>query len=205
MLYDLKPIVVNNVFTDEEYLSIYSEINYKNINSVLNFNNINNLYFNKVTDFGYISTGIDNSKIINKIKNIAEKIFNVKLNEPMIHFARYTNYSGASPELAPHVDVFLENPSYTLSIQLDTTKPEWIIRVDDYFFTLEKNSLLGFSGTHQIHSRDLLNFNDEDYCDILVCQFKDLNFMQTDSLKNNEEHKQKIDIKFKDHIKKYRV
>ena len=205
MLYNLNPTVLENVFTDDEYKIIYEEINNKNINSVLTFQNVQNNYFRKVIDFGYISTGIDNQNIINKLKNIAEKIFNTELSNPMIHFARYTNYSGAKPELAPHVDVFLEKPSYTISIQLDTTKPQWVIRVDDHKFCLNKNSLITFSGTHQVHSRDILPFKDNDYCDIIVCQFQKLNEEYNKNLKEDEDHKKIIDFKFKDHIKKYRV
>lgn len=203
MLYNLVPTEYKNVFSKEEYFLLYKYVYDRGLDKNIEDNAVN--YFNKVPDFGYISTGFDEQEIINKIIKIAELIFNEKFDLPMVHFARYTNKSGAKPELAPHVDVFLEYPSYTMSIQLNTTKPNWIIRVDDYSYCLEKNSLITFSGTHQVHSRDLINFNDDDYCDILVCQFKSKNNFLNENLKNNEEHKKIIDLKFKDHIKKYRV
>ena len=137
----------------------------------------------------------------NKIIKKSQEIFKFSNDNPLIHFARYSNYSGSNPDLAPHVDSFLEYPTYTFSIQLKTTKPEWIIRVDDHSFKLKENSCISFSGTHQIHSRDPIQFSDEDYCDIIVCQFTDNSYS---SIKNDVSHQEIINNKFNIHRQKYR-
>jgi len=201
VLYNINPVVTLNFFTEEELILIYNEVNEKNINDTLSFEPTNNTYFNKVKEFGYISTGINNTIIKNKIIKKSQEIFKFSNDNPLIHFARYSNYSGSNPDLAPHVDSFLEYPTYTFSIQLKTTKPEWIIRVDDHSFKLKENSCISFSGTHQIHSRDPIQFSDEDYCDIIVCQFTDNSYS---SIKNDVSHQEIINNKFNIHRQKYR-
>jgi hypothetical protein len=63
----------------------------------------------------------------------------------------------------------LEYPSITLSIQLDSTL-DWELCAYDTCDTLQSNQALVFSGSDQIHWRPRVDFKDDDYFDIMVCQ-----------------------------------
>ena len=88
-----------------------------------------------------------------------------------ISFARY-NLKYGVPNLPPHVDDNFEYPRLTFDIQLSSNKL-WKIFVEDNDFELHENEGLVFSGTHQVHWREKIIFDNTDYVDMLLCQFSD--------------------------------
>jgi hypothetical protein len=85
------------------------------------------------------------------------------------HFPRYTLESGSNPQLKPHYDRGLEYASLTLSIQLKTTL-DWPVCVGKDCFNIKENQAIMFSGSHQLHWRPDIEFKEDDYHDIIVCQ-----------------------------------
>jgi hypothetical protein len=87
-------------------------------------------------------------------------------------FARYKNTfdpeSGEAilPNLIPHWDSAFEEPRFTFDYQLggNTT---WPLVVENKKFTLQNNSALTFSGTHQIHWRSPKIFAENEYIDMV--------------------------------------
>lgn len=174
MLYNLKPVVIDNVFLDEELNLIYNHINNYGIEEFLNNQKTDKdtKYFKNIDDVGYCAFSYNWPKqILSKLKDIVFQNTKIKVNEIEMHFARYTTKTGSDPQLLPHFDRFVEKPSLTLSVQLKKTVNEWPIHVDDFVTNMNINSAILFSGTHQIHFRDHRQFFEYDFCDILVCQF----------------------------------
>lgn len=158
----LKPRIVKNIFTDQEYADLYEEINA-----------MPESFITPVEDVGYFAY-MDpvNSDLSDSLISKIEPILKTKIKKTAIHFARYTKATNSVPRLMPHYDENLTHASYTLSVILDSTL-DWSVFVEnDEFFPL-KNQAVVFSGTHQIHYRPLIEFSDTDYYDILVCQFEE--------------------------------
>lgn len=74
--------------------------------------------------------------------------------------------------LMPHFDVGLEYATVSISIVLESTL-DWDIAVEGKTFKVSKNQGVTFSGSHQWHWRPNIEFSDNDYYDILVCQYKE--------------------------------
>jgi hypothetical protein len=87
------------------------------------------------------------------------------------HFPRYTLESGSNPQLKPHYDRGLEYASLTLSIQLKTTL-DWPVCVGKDHYNIKENQAIMFSGSHQLHWRPDIEFKEDDYHDIIVCQVR---------------------------------
>ena len=68
------------------------------------------------------------------------------------------------------VDDNFEYARLTFDIQLSSNKL-WKIFVEDNDFELHENEGLVFSGTHQVHWREKVIFDNTDYVDMLLCQF----------------------------------
>lgn len=156
---NIKPTLIDNVFSDEEYDLIYSYINAMPED-----------YKNGIKDTGYIAFyDPTDDDISQTIINHAEKILGIKLKKYMTHFARYTLASESSPQLLPHYDTALNQASVTLSIILDSTF-DWPVVVEYEKILATKNQAILFSGSHQVHWRPSAVFGPEDYYDIMVCQ-----------------------------------
>jgi len=169
----MEPLKIDNLFTDEEIKLIYDHLNNFGLTEFLDKEDTHKdlSYFLNVDDVGYCSFSNEWPKeILDKIKNKVKNTLLFEGNDLLMHFARYTKKTGYRPQLRPHFDKFLTKPSLTLSIQLKTTIPLWRIWVDEYNTIIPENSAILFSGTHQVHFRELKDFNDDDFCDILVCQ-----------------------------------
>lgn len=162
MQYDFVPVRVDDFFTPSEYESVYQTIN----------NSSNNNKFN-VEDTGYIAIVEPlNNMVLDRIVNTAIRYTEFNLKNAMTHIARYTHKSKSTPMLRPHYDVMLTEPSITISIQLDSTL-DWKLFVENQSFELKKNSAAIFSGSHQIHWRPPIKFEENDYFDVMVCQLYD--------------------------------
>lgn len=175
MLYDFDPIIIENFFSKEEFDLIYNHLYSFGLDEFLNNEDTDKdtSYFKNIEDVGYCAFSYKWPDIVlDKVKkNAYEKTQNA-VNDLQMHFARYSNKTNSKPQLLPHSDRFVENPSYTMSVQLKTSVPEWKIFVDDFETNINSNSAILFSGTHQIHFREPKTLSNDDFCDILVCQIK---------------------------------
>jgi hypothetical protein len=180
----MKPIVIDSVFTDEEYASIYEIID-PLFPENFDRNNLPDGLIN-ANDVGYFAY-IDElpSKVRMRIRQIASEATGLNLDKIDLHFARYTKLTGSVPKLVPHYDQKLTRPTVTMSIQLNTTLP-WTIYAERDPFLLETNQALIFSGSHQVHWRPDLEFEDNDYFDIFVCQI----YESGSTVELSDEHRQ---------------
>jgi hypothetical protein len=172
-LTEFKPFVIKDVLSQEDYDYVYECVNEgfpTEITPDLPPDNREFREYLDVPELGYLAyiKGFKQG-FCETVKEISEKATGLSLRLPQIHFARYTTKTGNKPLLRPHNDSELKNPSITLSIQLDSTL-DWELCAYDTCDTLESNQALIFSGSHQIHWRPVVEFSDEDYFDILVCQ-----------------------------------
>ena len=174
LYYNFKPIVIDNIFTEEELADIYNTR--FNIAPNLKTPDGSSYLFNDES-CGYTTcVYAPKAYILKKIETVIQKHtpINISISNDIgetygIHMPRYSLKSGSKPQLRPHYDVGLEYASFTLSIQLDKTK-DWPVCVGDECFTLQKNQGVLFSGSHQIHWRPDMEFGEEDFYDIIVCQ-----------------------------------
>jgi hypothetical protein len=121
--------------------------------------------------FGYISYNKNPDKfVLDRIMELVQSNTDIPVNTPDFHFAKYAKSSGHRPQLYPHYDVHLKVPHLTLSIQIESSFP-WTMFIDGKPYTLKDNQGLLFSGTHQIHWRDNVDFGEYDYSDVLLSQF----------------------------------
>jgi hypothetical protein len=167
-LFSYEPIVLDNVFAAEEYEEVYETVNNVFEND-LKFDETGPGYF-PVDGLGYFAVvGLNSENVYKKIKEITEEATGLKLENPEIHFARYTPLTGHRPQLRPHYDIMLKRSTITLSVQMDATLA-WSIYANGVKADLPPNSGIIFSGSHQYHWRPQIEFTDEDYYDIMVCQ-----------------------------------
>ena len=85
-------------------------------------------------------------------------------------FARYSPESGNPPTLTPHADVVANKIIYTATVRLKSTK-QWDFYVKDAKFEMpNEGSTVWLTGNQDVHWRPDLEFNPDDYYDILLCQ-----------------------------------
>jgi len=172
-LLELKPFVIKNVLSEEEYSYVYDCVNKgfpEEIKPDLPSDNREYPEYLNVPDLGYLAYIKGFSEDFKKsIKNTLENSLGIPLSLPDIHFARYTSKTGHKPTLKPHYDIGVRHPSVTISIQMDTTL-DWDLHAYDGSATLSKNEAMVFSGSHQVHWRPPKDFSEDDYFDIMVCQ-----------------------------------
>ena len=183
-LYTFTPKVYNNVFSKETYAKIYETVD-SIFPETLTSEVAEDAAYMNVPDLGYFAVPVSDyvfgNDVFAEVQDATEKLLNIKVQRPEIHFARYTKQTGADPILRPHYDRMLEYPSITMSIQLKTTMP-WAIGAYNTAEMLSSNDGLLFSGSHQVHWRPQTTFGDADYFDIMVCQ------MAVSNEKLTEEH-----------------
>jgi hypothetical protein len=183
---DMKPILINHVFTDDDFASIYDVID-PLFPENFDRNNLPDGIIN-ANDVGYFAyVGRLPDRVYQRISHMMESITNAKMSKIDVHFARYSTLTGSRPRLVPHYDQKLEYPSYTFSIQLKTTLP-WMLYAERDGFLLEDNQALIFSGSHQVHWRPSAEFGEKDYFDILVCQAYD----SENNFKLSQEHRDRM-------------
>jgi len=185
----MKNSVCKDIFTEQETEDIYSLIDYHKAENTA----IVSIYAQKVwfTQFP--------ENIIQKVKSIAEKEYGEELTLEGMSFARYSIEYGERPNLTPHYDNNFIEQRLTLDIQLRSSI-KWPIVVEDNRFTLNNNEGLTFSGTHQIHWREFVDFEKEDFVEMLFCHF---------SLKNKKpislQEKVQIESKMSQYSNRYSV
>ena len=166
----IKPFVVKDFLTADEYASIYKTINDAIEKNVAEGNDPYDEPFSKLVTNGFIVYFENFEKnVLDKFKSGLEEAIGHPIKKPGVLFCRYSKKSGDFPRLLPHSDRIMKNPSVTTTIELDTTI-DWDIYIEDQQFNLEKNEMLVFSGSHNTHWRPFIEFGDEDYFDIIILQ-----------------------------------
>ena len=167
---EFKPIIINNCFTEAHLLSAYRTMALAP--HVVNTSTGKRDLVVSDKEFGYISYNKNpDNFVLKRVMDLIAENTNIKVNNPDFHFAKYAKSSGFRPQLYPHYDTHLLNPHLTLSIQIGGTF-KWPIFIDGKSYVLQDNQGILFSGTHQIHWRQNVEFGDNDYNDVLLCQFK---------------------------------
>jgi hypothetical protein len=178
---NLKPKLIENLFTEEEYQNLYNQVaeSSKIPDDV-----------RVIDELGYTSTSLYlNDTIKNVLWEKIETELGIKTKECWTHYARYSLQSGHKPLLMPHYDRALTKAMFSLAIVLDSTF-NWDIYVEGEKFVPRKNDGVLFSGSHQVHWRPDVEFKEDDYYDIMVCQFEEL----TDEDRSlSKEHKETMD------------
>jgi hypothetical protein len=196
LLYNFEPIVIDDVFTQEEYDSVYNSVNAVFPKELSSDVPPDSGYFN-AGEIGYFAytKGFEHL-VYQKIVDLTKEYGHMNVLETRVHFARYTPKTGFPPMLRPHNDLGVETSALTFSVQLDSTF-DWELCAVDSCVTLKKNQAMLFSGSHQIHWRPKKEFGPEDYFDIMVCQM----YVDTELL--SKEHEDKMfDLKLNT-IEKY--
>jgi hypothetical protein len=161
----LKPKLMKNIFNDEDYANVYKEVE-KN-RKVPDYVRI-------VEELGYESVGMflnnDASNVL--WKKIGTEL-GISIERISVHYARYSLKTGHKPLLMPHYDRALKKGTFSLAIVLDTTF-NWDIYVEGEKFIPRTNDGVLFSGSHHIHWRPDVEFKEDDYYDIMVCQVDEL-------------------------------
>jgi hypothetical protein len=165
--------IVRNVLTNDEIEELYAEVlkSYDDNYMMLTFNQ-------KIVDFRLPES------VKSKILAACRKTFG--LNDLVIEeyqFARYANTENEDgsigrPRLFPHRDEAFKQPRYTFDYQITGTT-EWPLVVEDVPFTLHANEAITFSGTHQIHWRELKKFEHGEYIDMVFFHLRQENSEDT--------------------------
>lgn len=166
----IKPFVISDFLTEDEYASIYKTINDAIAQNVADGRDPYDAPFSKLQTNGFV-VFFENfeQEVLHKFKSGLEAAIGHPIKQPGVLFCRYTKKSGNFPRLLPHSDRIMKNPSITTTLELDTTL-DWDIYIEDEKFNLKKNEILLFSGSHQTHWRPHTEFSDEDYFDIIILQ-----------------------------------
>jgi hypothetical protein len=156
---NLKPEIIKDIFSNYEFKNLYKS-----------FKKSENDY-TIIAELGYAAFSIKlDEDIISTLKSTIENKLNIKVAKMEAHYARYSLNTGYKPMLMPHYDRALTDATFSLAIVLDNTI-DWDIYVEGEQFMPRKNDAVLFSGSHHIHYRPDIEFKDEDYYDIMVCQF----------------------------------
>lgn len=196
----IKPFVITDFLTEEEYASIYKTINDAIDNNVAEGRDPYDAPFNKLKTNGFI-VYFDNFEqvVLDKFKKALEDAIGHPIKKPGILFCRYSLKSGAHPRLLPHADRAMKNPAITTTLELDTSL-EWDIYIEEEKFNLNKNEILVFSGSHHTHWRPYAEFKDDDYFDIMIIQST---LDKEDDVVLDEEFFSKMDRQSGQYIVKY--
>ena len=184
-------VVIKDFFTKEEINDIYVyRKNWEENRIVLSEENPHgNTRIDESTGYETV-TAMFPQNIRDKIQKQMEKLSPYQLRFDGLHMPRYSHASGSRPKLRPHYDVGLTHACFTLSIQLNTSKP-WDLLVDGREFSLNYNEALFFSGSHQVHWRPDMEFSENDFFDVIIVQMAEMQ----DPLPLDDAHRAKMSKK----------
>lgn len=176
---EMPPVVVDNVFTEDEMKAIY-----KKIDSVIDSNLASgkDKYegFFKVKSNGFlVYTDDEFHKFCTpQIRKRIEELTGVKVNGIGMHFSRYQAYDGLKPTLMPHLDRHSKSANLTMTVQLlagdltDKHNPskeiKWPIYVDTTEIPMRYNRGVLFCSNYQFHWRPDLEFAENDRYDTVL-------------------------------------
>jgi hypothetical protein len=198
----LEPFQIDNFFTQEEIALVYKNINQHMAEGRAKTGDKYSEMF-RFANNGFITLykGWD-TRLMDRIKNKAQELGQneVPYSNTILIFARYTPDSGGHPNLSPHADVVVNKTMYTCTVRLKSTK-QWDFYVKDTKFDMpNEGSAVWFTGNQDVHWRPDLEFGQEDYYDILLCQA----WSDVDNDLYPEDHKQKMLAQESEYCDKYR-
>lgn len=150
----------NNIFTDEEIKQIYDSIDLQSNKNTATVS----IYGQKVWH-----TPLPEN-IVERVTHQMNIIHNQDFKLEAMSFARYSKEYSDIPILTPHYDNTFKEPRVTLDVQL-RSNISWDIIVEGIRLKLQDNEAAAFSGTHQIHWREPIEFQDNDFVEMLFCHF----------------------------------
>jgi hypothetical protein len=158
---DFEPIIVDNIFTQEEIDQIYEVVDSTPEDQTA----LKTWAGHKAW---HVRLGVN---IENKINEHVKKIFGDSLFlDKDYSFARYDQSYGYKAKLFPHTDM-RELQRITFDIQLHADEP-WGVIVDDKTYFLENNQALVFAGTQQPHWREKKDIKPESKIDMIFCHLE---------------------------------
>ena len=182
---NFKPIIINNVFTEDEIDEIYRLINNKIIE------NINNGLFEydgfEVSkghgSFSYHQvngqTLLFSESIHTKIREKMENALGLDLREPALSFQRYSLMSGNTPQLRAHTDSYSRQTDQTndsplvshhifnMSVPL-RNKFTWDLGIRTKNYQINNNDGILYSTTANPHRRVYREFKVYERYDVLI-------------------------------------
>lgn len=156
----LENIIIDNVLTQEEIDGIYKIVDATDFETTVVQKAMGHRAY-------LVSLG---ENIREKLEKTIQNIYGEDWILNAYQFARYTNDWGYKLKLYPHFDDAFEDHKLTFDVQIRGTKP-WPIVIEGNKKTLSDNQGLIFSGTDQVHWREYLEFDDNDYFDMIFCHF----------------------------------
>ena len=163
MDYNYKNLVIDNIFTEEQIEDIY-----KHIESAKDDQKYLQEIFSHTAYLNWLP-----QHIVDRVVEVAQSTTDIELELRELSFARYEKLIEGNPvQLLPHRDETFREPRLTLDIQLRASR-SWPLVVEGKTFVLEDNQALTFAGTHQVHWREKIEFNDDDYVDMVFCHFSE--------------------------------
>jgi hypothetical protein len=168
----IEPIEINDFFTQDLIDLVYNNVD-KIMQKGLVEKNDKYAYMFKFSNNGFITLnqGWD-PRILDAIKNKGQELGQnfVGDGNTAIIFARYSHDSGEAPNLPPHADVVANKIIYTSTVRLKSSK-QWDFYVKDTKFEMpHEGSSVWFTGNQDVHWRPDLEFDKDEYYDILLCQ-----------------------------------
>lgn len=169
---DFKPIIIDNVLSDEEIKEVYNFVN--------NSKEVEEDWAGRKS--WMVDSPILRNKISKKIEDtvsaaIGEKL---KLNEYPF-FLRYSPQYGFISKLFPHSD-YRDSQRVTVDLQLNYDE-EWAIIIEGNSFILKFNQALVFLGTQQMHWRENKTLMPNSVVDMLI---SNLHFVNDRPLDENQ-------------------
>jgi len=161
MNFDQPNLIVKDIFTDIEIAQIYGHIN----NTPEDRKQVVEVFSHQA----YHSWMPQN--IVETITRAAQSTTDIPIVLRELSFARYAKFDDAPKiQLTPHTDQTFREPRLTFDIQLDSNRT-WPLVVEGRSYTLQNNEALTFSGTHQVHWREKVEFLEDDYMDMVFAHF----------------------------------
>ena len=155
---DQPNLVISNVLTQSEIDDVYDHI----AKTPIDRTNVMEALGHRA----YYSWLPDN--VVQKLTAQAQATTDRIIELRELSFARYS--AGLKPKLHPHLDTVFKEPRLTFDVQVGGNV-SWPIIVEGRDYVLKNNEALTFAGTHQIHWRPKMDFEEGQYLDMIFCHF----------------------------------
>lgn len=192
---------IKNFLSEEDYSKIYETVNRCIKENVENGRFEYDEPFKIINKNGFfvlLQKNFDPALLDSMQNTLSEKL-GVSLIEFGFLFARYTTKTGINPKLLPHVDRVVDRPAVSGTIELDSTL-DWDIYLNETKHNLDKNEILIFSGSNDIHWRPDIDFSENDYFDIMIVH----SYVDTELVPVfDDEHFEKMHLKAIRYFDKY--
>lgn len=170
MHFDQPNLIVKNIFTDDEITQIYKHID----NTPEDRKEVVDVFSQQA----YHSWLPQN--IVETLTKAAQSTTQTPLVLRELSFAKYAKFDGAPKiQLTPHTDRTFREPRMTFDIQIKSNRT-WALVVEGRSYTLNNNEALTFSGTHQVHWRESVDFLEGDYMDMIFAHFSAADYIENE-------------------------